>query len=253
MSNSFLLRNPEPLDNSEVKHNSILPIPLMMVICGKTGSGKTRLLLKMMLTDNFLDYNNVIVFTPTKEQKDYLLLQYGFEYKLLKSDMIAITGILHKYRDEQIEEICKFYSQNKEGSAEQIQISFYDQIHNIPPPTTLNKYKKNLIIFDDCVELKNQTIIESYFTKGRHANCSCIYLAQNFYGIPKGNIRTQLSAIILFKLGDSDKKFSYEHVSSFMDRRDYYQLLNIIWKKQFSYVYINKQTEEITDNIFSEL
>jgi hypothetical protein len=75
----------------------------MMILTGKTGAGKTSLLMKMLLTDDFLDYNNLMIFTPTIEQKDYLLLKYGFKYNLSKSAMLAILEILPKYRDEQID------------------------------------------------------------------------------------------------------------------------------------------------------
>lgn len=240
-----------PQTDVKMKHNKILPDPLMMVICGKTGSGKTSLLMKLLLTEDFLDYNNLIVFTPTPEQPDYLLLKYGFQNKLSKTSMLAIREILPNYRDEQIEEICKVYKQASNDDYNDINFTFYERIQDIPLPNTLDKYQKNLIIFDDCVDFRNQSIIESYYTKGRHNNCSCIYLAQNFYGIPKGNIRTQMSAIVLFKLGGSDKKNSYEHVSSFIDRKDYYHQIDSIWKKPYSYVYINKNKEFLTDDLFN--
>jgi hypothetical protein len=246
------LRNLEQIDN-KVRHHENLPDPLMMVVCGSTGSGKTYLTMKMLLTDHFLDYNNLIIFTPTPEQKDYLLLKHGFKNNLSKSSMLAIRGILDNYRDEQIEAICVAY---KESHPEDVvsntpSVTFYERIHEIPPPTKLDKYKKNLIIFDDCVELKNQLIIESYFTKGRHNNCSCIYLAQNFYGIPKGNIRTQLTAIVLFKLGQRDKRNAFEHVETFMDRPNYYQEVEGIWRTKHNYIYINKLAETMTSDVFA--
>jgi len=88
--------------NTKIKNHENLPSPLMMVVCGSTGFGKTYLTLKMLLTDGFLDYNNLIIFTPTQEQKDYLLLKHGFENKLSKASMLAIRDILDDYVEEQI-------------------------------------------------------------------------------------------------------------------------------------------------------
>lgn len=253
MSQLLLSKGLSPQIDSKMNHNSILPNPLMMVICGKTGSGKTSLLMKLLLTENFLDYNNLIIFTPTPEQSDYLLLKYGLQYKLSKTDMIAIREILPQYRDEQIPEICRIYSEGMSRiNSEPIKLTIYEKMQDIPLPNTLDKYQKNLIVFDDCVDFKDQSIIETYFIKGRHNNCSCIYLAQNYYGIPKRNIRTQLSAIVLFKLGESDKKFSHEHVSSFIDKKDYNHKINTIWKKPHAYVYIDKINEYLTDNLFEQ-
>ena len=53
-----------------------------------------------------------------------------------------------------------------------------NKFQDIIPCEKLDKNKKNLIVFDDYVNDKNQEIMESYFTKGRHTNCNCIYLAQ---------------------------------------------------------------------------
>lgn len=238
-----------------IKNNKNLPTPLMMTICGSTGSGKTHLLMKMLLTNDFLDYNNLIIFTPTQEQKPYLLLKYGFQYRLSKWSMLSINDILNRFTDDQIEIVCKTYIQlhPDERMTEEINITFYENLNDLPSPTNLNKRKKNLIIFDDCVEIKNQTNISSYFTRGRHNNCSCIYLSQRYYDIPK-IIRTQLSAVVLFKMGLRDKQYSFnEHVETFIDdRQEYYRRVNEIWKTKYNYVYINKLEETLTKDIFDD-
>ena len=41
-----------------------------------------------------------------------------------------------------------------------------DKIDQIMNPSELDKNKKNLIIFDDCVNIKNQNVMESYYTRG---------------------------------------------------------------------------------------
>ena len=60
-----------------------------------------------------------------------------------------------------------------------------DKIDQIINPSDLNKNKKNLIIFDDCANIKNQNVMESYYTRRRHNNCNCIYLSQSWFELPK--------------------------------------------------------------------
>jgi len=45
-----------------------------MIIFGKSNSGKTFLLMKLLLTENILDYNNLHIFTTTPEQPAYQIL-----------------------------------------------------------------------------------------------------------------------------------------------------------------------------------
>ena len=51
-----------------------LPNSLRCLIVGSSGCGKTCLLLKMLLIPNFLDYDNLIIFTKLSFQPEYQLL-----------------------------------------------------------------------------------------------------------------------------------------------------------------------------------
>ena len=44
---------------------------------------------------------------------------------------------------------------------------------------------KTIVIFDDCVTERNQSVQCKIFTKGHHLNCHIIYLTQLFYDIKK--------------------------------------------------------------------
>ena len=56
---------------------------------------------------------------------------------------------------------------------------------------------QKIAIFDDMMCEKNQDEIIKYFIKGRHKNCSVIYLAQTYFGAPK-KIRNNCSHICVF-------------------------------------------------------
>jgi len=64
-----------------------------------------------------------------------------------------------------------------------------NKFQDMIPCEKLDINKKNLIVFDDCVNDKNQEIMESYFTKGRHTNCNCIDLSQSYYDLPGRSIK----------------------------------------------------------------
>ena len=70
--------------------------------------------------------------------------------------------------------------------------------NSLPIPDQLDKSKKNLVIFDDCVSSKNQYLQKEYYTRGRHNNCTVFYLTQRYYDVEK-IIRDNANVIILFK------------------------------------------------------
>ena len=47
------------------------------------------------------------------------------------------------------------------------------------------------------LEMK-QTTVESFFTRGRQNNCSCIYISQNYHKLPRQTIRTNTNVFVLF-------------------------------------------------------
>ena len=55
-------------------NHETLPNSFRMLIIGSSGCGKTTLLFYMLLEPNFIDYNNLLIFTTTSEQQEYQLL-----------------------------------------------------------------------------------------------------------------------------------------------------------------------------------
>ena len=104
--------------------------------------------------------------------------------------------ILHK-----IPEYLYDYLAKKIGD----KITFYERLSEMPEAKELENHGggHQLVIFDDCVTEKKQEKIENYYIYGRKINggvgCSCIYLSQKYYAIPK-IIRGQLSYVILLRI-----------------------------------------------------
>ena len=72
-----------------------------------------------------------------------------------------------------------------------------DDCHNIPGPPALDPMQKNLLLLDDCF-LGKQNKAEAYYTRGRHDNCDTIYIAQNYFRLPRHTVRENSNIIILF-------------------------------------------------------
>jgi GTPase SAR1 family protein len=60
------------------KSNSILPDPIRCLTVGGFGSGKTTLL-RNIITENWVDYKHLYVFTKNLEQPVYIILQKIFD------------------------------------------------------------------------------------------------------------------------------------------------------------------------------
>src|SRR5436853_4004459 len=72
-------------------HNDNLPNSFRMLIVGSLGAGKTSLLFQMLLESNFIDYNNLLLFTTTPNQQEYELLNHGFSNGLTKEQIASIA------------------------------------------------------------------------------------------------------------------------------------------------------------------
>ena len=68
-------------------NSPLIPDCLRMVICGPSNSGKTALLNRMLLSDGFLDYERLYIFTPTISQPIYQIIINGFKKIYLKNNL----------------------------------------------------------------------------------------------------------------------------------------------------------------------
>src|SRR6188508_3153451 len=74
------------------KHSDVFPESFRSLIIGQSGSGKTALLMKMLLQESLLDYNNLFIFGRSLHQPEYQLLKHGFQNGLPKFDILQILN-----------------------------------------------------------------------------------------------------------------------------------------------------------------
>lgn len=144
-------RKPVIHKNELMPHN---PGIFNAVMVGSTGSGKTNVLLNMLF--DFLTYDRLYVYANNSEQAVYEKLRERLEDIAEKLDI-------------EPDEIYHF------GDS----LSEVVTVDEIP-----DDGKVSIVVFDDFVLEKDQSIIEEFYVRGRHKKCITIYLSQTYSKIP---------------------------------------------------------------------
>src|SRR5438093_4964859 len=243
-------------------HHINLPDPFRILILGASNAGKTTLLLEALLQpNNFISYNNLVIFTKKKNEQSYQFLFHGYSNKLSKEDLGAMwldQDSLRQYKLP-IPILCQLFASQRQKEANlngDITAHLSDKIAEIPMPEDLDKHygkRKHTVVFDNCAGI-NKTMMEIYFTEGRHANINSIYLAHDFFELPK-NIRINSNLIILFQQ-DPEKLsriFNSCIGERIMEKKRFIAYCNHVWSKPHTYVAINKESGKITDDLFLDV
>lgn len=182
-------------DNTNVigKHGDLLPDQIRCVMCGPSNSGKTNVMLNLLLSINGLRFENVYVFSKSLHQPKYKFLE------LILSSLDNI-GYYPYHENDQV-------------------------LHpNLIAPNSI-------MIFDD-VSCEKQDNVRSYFTMGRHNNIDTFYLSQTYSRIPKQLIRDNINLLVLFKQDDRNLRHVYDdHVNTDMSFSKFRALCAQTWKK----------------------
>lgn len=142
-----------------------LDVPFRAVICAASGGGKTNLALEIIHRMKGT-FNLIVLCTKNPDEPLYAFLQS----KLDKDN-------LHVYAEGKVPTIKEY--EDEEG--------------------------QSLIIFDDLVIEKNQSMMKEWAIRGRKVGkggFSMIYISQSFFGVPKV-IRLQCNILFLKKLTDT--------------------------------------------------
>ena len=210
------------------------------MIIGKSGCGKTTLLINRLLRPGWFDYNNINIFGKSLFQPEYHILKKEFEEKIYKAVIIRLFENQNEITNLGISPISIVEEMAKEvRNKSDDECNFYESAEDDPDPRDISSEKKNLMVFDDLL-LEKQNTCESYYVGGRHSNVDCFYLAQNYFKLPRQTIRENANFICLFSqdLKNLNHIFEY-HVGNDMTKEEFRQLRKVAWEKQHGFVIID--------------
>lgn len=140
-----------------------IKIPMRMIIVAPSGSGKTNFLLNLLSLFSKGDgtFQDITILTRNKDEPLYKWLEDETEGRIII----------------------------KEG------------LHNAPKLDDMDKKENHLVIWDDLVLSKDLSSVEQYYIRARKLNCSCIFLSQSFFRIPK-TIRGNCNYMVILKLAN---------------------------------------------------
>ena len=225
---NFSLKNKTQREN-----NFLLPRSVRGLIVGRSNSGKTVLLLNLLLKDEWLDYNNLLVFGNSLHQPEYELIKKGFENNLRKDEIMYIFQNQSKFEDP-LEAVVN-YPGIRNGK---ITAEFYENCDEIPDPKTLDSRLKNLLILDDCY-LGKQSKAQAYYTRGRHQGCDCLYISQNYFALPRNSVRENSNLIILFPQNSKSVEHIYRDHCTDISFQEFKELCDTIWATKFNFITID--------------
>ena len=229
-------------DNLKGRHNSpLLPKSIRGLIVGKSGCGKTTLLLNLLLRPGWLDYNNLKVFGKSLFQPEYRIIKTAFERKLPKEAIVELFNMREEIQDEDpttiLQEVARSYQAPNEDNI--ITCQFFESADAVPDPKDMNKDLKNLMIFDD-LQLEKQSKCESYYVRGRHSNIDCFYLGQNYFMLPRQSIRENANFICLFPQDQKNITHIYnDHASTDMPLDEFKYLCKRAWEIPHGFLVID--------------
>ncbi len=197
--------------------------PFSMLISGRSGSGKTNLLLNILTKEQLYGqyFHYIIVFSPTAGEEDDT-------YKALK---LPKENFIREFNGDILQKIIdKRKAQIKKDGIEKV-----------------SKTSRMLIIMDDVIA--NKSFLESpealkMFCLLRHYLVSVIVLLQSYVKLPK-SLRKNCNAIMVFPAQQTEvERIKDEICEAGMNKKDFEKVIDYCCDSKYSFMYINYHADK---------
>ena len=132
-------------------------LPKGRLIIGKSGCGKTSLLINLLRCPGWLDYNNINIFGKSMFQSECHIPKKAFEEKLPK-EVIRLFENQNEITHLGISPISIVEEMAKEIRDKcDVVCNFYQSVEDVSDPRELSPEKKNIMVFVDLLLEKQNT------------------------------------------------------------------------------------------------
>jgi len=227
MDNDLLKIRPLETDKDDIELNEAMKAKIIpahafsALVCGKSGSGKTMMVLNLLTRKEFYAgyFNEIYLVSPTAGEGDDL---YKRHLKI-KPD--------------------KIFKPDKEG-VEKLQKIIEMQKKDIKMKG-MGGCKKVLIIFDDVAHKRKFLASDTYLNlhiANRHYCISCMTLVQSYVKMPR-SCRCNCSAIFFMHgcTNTEEKRLCDEHCPTKHSEEEFSQIVSHATALPYDFLYINKQ------------
>lgn len=194
----------ESTDERQI-HGPLFPSSIRGLIVGKSGCGKTNLMITLLHHANGLRYHNVYLISKSLFQSKYENLREAFK-------LVPEIGFycFASCTDMKSPEECK---------------------------------ENSIVIFDD-ISATNEgnELLRKFFSMSRHKGISCFLLCQSYARIYKSLIRDNANFIILFNQDMLNLKHVYDdHLSSDLSFSTFQSICKFAWNNPFGFLIIDSE------------
>lgn len=206
------------------------------IICGQTGCGKTTVVANLLTNPDVMYWDELHLYYKTQGEDKYDFLRiYVEEY----------NAAMAEERQRIADELGVDVRDVKEPKYKYLYTA-HDLNDVIPVETIMSipdvRQRVKIIVFDDFVSEKNQSVIQDYYILSRKLRCSCYYLTQRMHDVPKV-IRSNSANIIVFNQPKRELGEIYKSFGGVLDRDDFYYLFDLATAQDNGFLYIRTRSK----------
>ena len=227
-------------------NNPLLPRSIRGIIVGKSGCGKTTLLLTFYL-GRAGSITIIFAYSESLFQPEYRILKKAFEENLPKEYILRLFNMRDEIQNSQVPPsiVVQEWAKSVKKKSD-VKCNFFETASDVPDPRDLNSEDKNLMIFDDLL-LEKQNKCECYYIRGRHSNVDCFYLSQNYFKLPRQTIRENANFLCLFPQDLKNVNHIYsDHVGDDMTKEEFRKFCKNCWEKPHGFAVIDLTSKKET-------